>query len=59
MYNPETMPAGLMAAHEQNDAFIEECVYGREVADDTHRLELLFKMYGRLKAAMQNGALFD
>jgi hypothetical protein len=50
LYNPETMPANLLDAHQENDAYIEEYVYGRAFRDDTHRIEHLFAMYATMKA---------
>lgn len=56
LYNPETMPQTLLEAHEQNDAYIEEFLYGRKFRDDTHRLEHLFALYGRMKASQTKRA---
>ena len=50
LYNPETMPTSLFAAHQENDAYLEESVYGRAFKDDTHRLEHLFSMYAAMRA---------
>jgi len=50
LYNPETMPANLFEAHQENDAYLEEYIYGRKFKDDTHRLEHLFRMYATMKA---------
>lgn len=47
LYNPETMPADLLACHRDSDEFIEKHIYGRSFKDDTERLELLFKTYER------------
>jgi hypothetical protein len=58
LYNPETMPAKLLEAHQENDTYLEECVYGRTFKDDTQRLEHLFAMYARLKAADGQPNLF-
>ncbi|MHB8702893.1 MAG: DNA methyltransferase [Candidatus Tyrphobacter sp.] len=48
LYN--TMPENLLAAHQDNDQYVEEIVYGRRFRDDTQRLEHLFKMYENLAA---------
>jgi hypothetical protein len=48
LYNPATMPATLLAAHRENDAYIEEFIYGKRFRDDLERLEHLFAMYGRM-----------
>lgn len=50
LYNPETMPPNLTAAHAESDEYIERGIYGRAFRDDTQRLEHLFAMYGRLIA---------
>jgi hypothetical protein len=49
-YNPETMPANLLEAHQDSDIYLEKYVYGRTFKDDTHRLEHLFAMYATMKA---------
>jgi hypothetical protein len=48
LYDPRNMPPNLLAAHQSNDIYIEEHVYGRSFRDDTHRLEHLFNMYARV-----------
>ncbi len=58
LYNPESMPARLFQAHKDNDAYLEEYVYGRTFKDDTHRLEHLFAMYASTKAASGGADLF-
>ena len=55
LYNPETMPPDLLKAHENNDAYLEEHVYGRSFQDDTQRLEHLFAMYAREKDLRERG----
>lgn len=50
LYNPETMPDNLQQAHDQNDAYLEEYIYGRKFRDDTQRLEHLFALYATMKA---------
>jgi len=47
LYNPETMPADLLAVHRENDEYVEANIYGRAFADDNQRLERLFVMYAR------------
>ncbi len=55
MYNPETMPKNLLEAHQANDVFLDEHVYGRTFADDMQRLEKLFSMYEQRAATAING----
>jgi hypothetical protein len=57
LYNPETMPANLLEAHGENDAYLEEYVYGRKFKDDTQRLEHLFAMYATMKTKEQTPLL--
>jgi len=45
LYNPETMPANLRAAHERNDETLERIYIGRRFKNDTERLEKLFELY--------------
>ncbi|HLY00911.1 MAG TPA: DNA methyltransferase [Candidatus Cybelea sp.] len=60
LYNPESMPDDIKAIHKQNDAYIEEQVYGRNFKDDTHRLEHLFAMYARLRERQRTeGSLLE
>jgi hypothetical protein len=59
LYNPETMPANLLEAHQSNDAYLEEYVYGRKFRDDTHRLEHLFSMYAQMKEQRADPALLS
>jgi hypothetical protein len=49
LYNPETMPANLLESHQDNDAYIDEQIYGRNFRDDTQRLDFLFAMYARVR----------
>jgi hypothetical protein len=45
LYDPDTMPANLYAAHEKNDETLERIYIGRRFRNDTERLEHLFKRY--------------
>lgn len=45
LYDPDTMPEELHAAHEANDAVVENIYIGRRFRTDTERLEHLFKLY--------------
>jgi hypothetical protein len=45
LYNPDTMPRGLLNAHQELDAAVEQCYRLRPFENDTERLEYLFKKY--------------
>ena len=51
LYNPETMPAALLAAHRALDAAIERCYRTKPFTSDDERLEYLFAEYERMTAA--------
>ena len=51
LYDPETMPPNLHAAHGRNDEVLERIYIGREFRNDTERLEKLFAMYTQMTAA--------
>lgn len=60
LYEPDTMPPELFQAHQENDAYIEELVYGRKFKDDTKRLQQLFAKYSNIKdAAERENSLFE
>lgn len=48
LYDPETMPADLRAAHERNDDVLERIYIGRRFRNDTERLEELFERYTKM-----------
>lgn len=50
LYDPETMPADLRAAHERNDEVLERIYIGRRFKNDTERLEKLFELYTKMTA---------
>lgn len=50
LYDPETMPANLRAAHEKNDETLERIYIGRRFKHDTERLEKLFELYTKMVA---------
>ncbi|MEO6786622.1 MAG: type IIL restriction-modification enzyme MmeI [Chthoniobacteraceae bacterium] len=50
LYDPETMPATLRAAHERNDETLERIYLGRRFKNDTERLEKLFSLYTEMTA---------
>ena len=45
LYDPEKMPEGLRKAHQELDEAIERCYRLQPFANDTERLEYLFKLY--------------
>lgn len=45
LYNPTTMPKGLLQAHQELDTAIEKCYRLQPFKNDTERLEYLFKQY--------------
>ena len=51
LYDPETMPADLRAAHDRNDETLERIYIGRRFKNDTERLEKLFEMYTKMVTA--------
>jgi hypothetical protein len=51
LYDPETMPANLRAAHDRNDEVLERIYIGRRFKNDTERLEKLFELYTKMTAA--------
>ncbi|MBX5160572.1 class I SAM-dependent DNA methyltransferase [Rhizobium sp. NZLR8] len=50
LYDPDTMPANLRAAHDRNDEVIERIYIGRRFRNDTERLEKLFELYTKMTA---------
>ena len=50
LYDPETMPADLRAAHDRNDETLERIYIGRRFKNDTERLEKLFDLYTQMTA---------
>jgi hypothetical protein len=46
LYDPDTMPDDLRAAHKALDDALEGIYVGRPFTNDTERLEHLFKLYG-------------
>ena len=47
IYDPDTMPADLRAAHDRNDEVLERIYIGRRFKNDTERLERLFALYDK------------
>jgi hypothetical protein len=50
LYDPETMPDDLRAAHDRNDETLERIYIGRRFRNDTERLEKLFDLYTKMVA---------
>lgn len=55
LYNPDTMPDNLRAAHERNDEVLERIYIGRRFKNDTERLEKLFDLYTEIKSIQKHG----
>ncbi len=51
LYDPETMPDNLRAAHDRNDEVLERIYIGRRFKNDTERLEKLFELYTKMTSA--------
>ena len=56
LYDPETMPEDLRAAHERNDEVLERIYIGRRFKNDTERLEKLFDLYTKMAASAGSSA---
>lgn len=48
LYDPDTMPGDLRAAHDRNDEVLERIYIGRRFRNDTERLEKLFDLYTKI-----------
>ena len=48
LYDPDTMPTDLRAAHDRNDEVLERIYIGRRFKNDTERLEKLFDLYTKM-----------
>jgi hypothetical protein len=57
LYDPDTMPAELLAAHRSLDAAVEQCYRTKPFTSDSERLEYLFALYEQMTAA-DAGELF-
>lgn len=55
LYDPETMPEDLRAAHARNDEVLERIYIGRRFRNDTERLEKLFELYTKMTAKTRRG----
>ncbi|TBW34838.1 class I SAM-dependent DNA methyltransferase [Siculibacillus lacustris] len=54
LYEPETMPDDLRAAHDRNDEVLERIYIGRRFKNDTERLEKLFELYTKMSASPES-----
>lgn len=56
LYDPETMPANLRAAHERNDETLERIYLGRRFKNDTERLEKFFELYTQMTVRQETAS---
>ena len=56
LYDADTMPDDLRAAHDRNDEVLERIYVGRRFRNDTERLEKLFEMYTKMAASKREPA---
>ena len=57
LYDPDTMPPDLLAAHRKLDEAVEQCYRAKPFTSDEQRLEYLFGLYEQMTAA-EVGELF-
>ena len=57
LYDPDTMPEGLLAAHRALDEAVEQCYRAKPFTSDAERLEYLFALYEQMTSA-NAGELF-
>jgi hypothetical protein len=57
LYDPESMPDALLAAHQKLDEAVERCYRTKPFASDEERLEYIFTRYDQM-VAPQAGELF-
>ncbi|WP_372731911.1 class I SAM-dependent DNA methyltransferase [Novosphingobium sp.] len=55
LYDPDTMPEDLRAAHDHNDEVLERIYIGRRFRNDTERLEKLFELYTKMTSGKGTG----
>jgi hypothetical protein len=53
LYDSESMPDDLRAAHDSNDEVLERIYLGRRFKNDTERLEKLFDLYTKMTAGRE------
>ena len=54
LYDPDTMPPGLFAAHRALDEAVEQCYRTKPFTSDEERLEYLFALYEQMTAAARS-----
>jgi hypothetical protein len=52
LYDPLTMPAPLLKAHQQLDRAVDRCYRPEPFPSDRHRVEYLFALYEQLTAPL-------
>ena len=52
LYDPLTMPAPLLKAHQQLDRAVDRCYRPEPFPSDRHRVEYLFALYEKLTAPL-------
>ena len=57
LYDPDTMPADLLLAHQALDKTVEQCYRAKPFTSDEERLEYLFLLYEKMTAP-EAGELF-
>ena len=57
LYDPDTMPSDLLAAHRALDEAVDQCYRTKSFTSDEERLEYLFALYEQMIAA-DAGELF-
>ena len=55
LYNPDSMPASLVKAHNQLDRAVDACYGKKKFAGDRERVEYLFALYEKLTAPLTAG----
>lgn len=55
LYDPDKMPADLLAAHRALDEAVEQCYRNKPFTSDEERLEFLFALYEQMTAAKGSG----
>ena len=57
LYDPDTMPVGLLAAHRALDEAVERCYRAKPFTTDDERLEYLFSLYEQIAATERSDLL--